>query len=71
MSSNELAISVVNLSKRYEIYETRRDRLKQFVMPTLRRKLGIMPRQYLLSSKMKCNTNLEVMCCDENKIQTS
>jgi hypothetical protein len=24
-----------------------------------------------LSSKLKCNTNLEVLCCDENQIQAS
>ncbi len=35
MSSNETAIRVSNLSKRYEIYDTPRDRLKQFVLPRL------------------------------------
>lgn len=25
----------------------------------------------LSSSKLKCNTNLKVMCCDKNQIQTS
>ena len=37
MSSNEIMIDVKNLSKRYEIYATPRDRLKQLVLPTLRR----------------------------------
>lgn len=35
MSSKAPAISVCNLSKRYEIYDTPRDRLKQFVLPRL------------------------------------
>lgn len=40
MSSNEFAIRVSNLSKCYQIYETPRDRLKQFLMPRIRRALG-------------------------------
>lgn len=35
MSSDEIVIDVQNLSKRYEIYATPRDRLKQLVLPTL------------------------------------
>ena len=35
MSSDDIAISVTNLSKRYEIYDAPRDRLKQFVLPRL------------------------------------
>lgn len=35
MSSDEFVIDVRNLSKRYEIYATPRDRLKQFVLPPL------------------------------------
>ncbi|MDP2112174.1 MAG: ATP-binding cassette domain-containing protein [Thiobacillus sp.] len=35
MSSNEIVIDVRNLSKRYEIYNTPRDRLKQLVLPHL------------------------------------
>jgi len=46
MSSNDIAIRVTNLSKCYEIYETPRDRLKQFVVPRLNRLLGQQPRQY-------------------------
>ena len=37
MSSNDIAIRVTNLSKRYEIYDNPRDRLKQFVLPRLQR----------------------------------
>ena len=35
MSSDEIVINVTNLSKRYEIYATPRDRLKQLVLPAL------------------------------------
>ena len=37
MSSKEIVIDVQNLSKRYEIYATPRDRLKQLVLPNLYR----------------------------------
>ncbi len=46
MSSNEIAVSVINLSKRYEIYHSPRDRLKQFVLPRLRRLAGKRLTQY-------------------------
>jgi lipopolysaccharide transport system ATP-binding protein len=46
MSSNDIAIRVQNLSKCYEIYDTPRDRLKQFVVPRLQRLAGKPPRQY-------------------------
>ena len=46
MSSNDFAIRVSNLSKCYQIYEAPRDRLKQFVMPRLRRALGRQSKQY-------------------------
>jgi lipopolysaccharide transport system ATP-binding protein len=46
MSSNDIAIRVENLSKRYEIYANPRDRLKQFVMPRLQRLAGREPKQY-------------------------
>lgn len=44
--ANEVAIRVSNLSKRYEIYSAPRDRLKQFVMPPIRRILGRAHKQY-------------------------
>ncbi len=44
--SSEIAIRVQNLSKCYQIYEHPRDRLKQFVMPHLRRMTGQAPKQY-------------------------
>jgi ABC-type polysaccharide/polyol phosphate transport system, ATPase component len=40
MSSNDFAISVAGVSKRYELYDTPRDRLKQFVMPRLASMVG-------------------------------
>lgn len=44
--SSDIAIRVENLSKRYEIYDTPRDRLKQLVLPRLRQKVGLPPAQY-------------------------
>ena len=46
MSFDDFAIRVTNLSKCYEVYNTPRDRLKQFVMPRLSSLLGKAPRQY-------------------------
>lgn len=46
MSSNDIAVRVTNLSKRYEIYGTPRDRLKQFVLPRLRGIVGKARKQY-------------------------
>jgi lipopolysaccharide transport system ATP-binding protein len=42
----EFAIRIENVSKCYEIYDTPRDRLKQFLLPRLARKVGRAPRQY-------------------------
>ena len=44
--SSEIAIKVEALSKCYQIYDTPRDRLKQFVLPRLQRLLGLSPRQH-------------------------
>lgn len=44
--SSEIAIKVEGLSKCYQIYDTPRDRLKQFVMPRLQRMLGFSPKQH-------------------------
>src|SRR5690606_2789744 len=46
MSSEELAVSVRGLGKSYQIYERPADRLKQFVMPRLQRRMGLPARQY-------------------------
>ena len=46
MSSERVAIRVTQLEKGYQIYKTPRDRLKQFVMPRLRRVVKRPPRRY-------------------------
>ena len=46
MSSSEIAIRVSNLCKRFEIYDTPRKRLQQFVLPRLQGFFGQVPRQY-------------------------
>ncbi|HIE5094669.1 ABC transporter ATP-binding protein [Stenotrophomonas maltophilia] len=46
MSSELPVIEVEGLSKSYFIYDTPRDRLKQFVLPRLRKLLGMPPRSY-------------------------
>lgn len=46
MSSDDVAILVSNLSKRYEIYETPGDRLRQFLLPKLLRTVRLNPKTY-------------------------
>ena len=46
MSSNDIAIRVTNVSKCYQIYESPRNRLKQFVFPRLKSLAGQAPKQY-------------------------
>ncbi len=46
MSSNEFAIRVEAVSKRFEIFEHPRDQLKQFIYPRIRRLLRLPERQY-------------------------
>ena len=46
MSSKEISIRVTDLSKCYEIYDYPSDRLKQFVMPKIRRAIGKLHNQY-------------------------
>lgn len=46
MSSNEIAISVKNLNKCFQIYENPRDRLKQFLLPRLRHLSGKSSKNY-------------------------
>ena len=43
---DDIAIRIQNLSKCYQIYNTPRDRLKQFVLPRLQRMAGQRPKQY-------------------------
>ncbi|MEF8722503.1 MAG: ABC transporter ATP-binding protein [Candidatus Accumulibacter delftensis] len=46
MSFNDIAIRVTNVSKRYQIYDAPRDRLKQFVFPRFSFLIGKTPKQY-------------------------
>lgn len=46
MSSNDIAISVDGVSKRYEIYDAPRDQLKQFLLPRIQRLTRKTPKQY-------------------------
>ncbi|TKC91789.1 ABC transporter ATP-binding protein [Trinickia terrae] len=46
MSCDDIAIRVHQLGKRYQIYETPRDRLKQFVLPRLYKLAGAKPKHY-------------------------
>ena len=46
MYSDDTAIRVSNLSKCYQIYDTPRDRLRQFMLPRLQRLAGQMPKKY-------------------------
>ena len=58
--SSEIAIKVENLSKCYQLYNTPRDRLKQFAMPRLRRLFGKTPRQYFQEYWALKNISFEV-----------
>ncbi|MFJ2458772.1 ABC transporter ATP-binding protein [Pseudomonas neuropathica] len=44
--SSDIAIKIENLSKCYQIYNAPRDRLKQFILPSLQRATGLQPQQY-------------------------
>ncbi|KAA0181094.1 ABC transporter ATP-binding protein [Cupriavidus gilardii] len=46
MSSDDLAIHVENLGKCYQIYDRPHDRLKQSIVPRMRRLVGASPRSY-------------------------
>jgi lipopolysaccharide transport system ATP-binding protein len=46
MSSNAVAVRVAGLSKHYQVYERPEDRLKQAIVPRLRRLTGLPPRTY-------------------------
>lgn len=46
MSSEQTVVSVRKVTKGYHIYDTPRDRLKQFIVPRLQRLTGRAPRQY-------------------------
>ena len=60
MFSDEVSIRIENLNKRYEIYETPIDRLKQFVLPNIRNLLGLSDRQYFHDFWALKNISFEV-----------
>jgi lipopolysaccharide transport system ATP-binding protein len=60
MSSDDIAIRVCNLRKSYQIYETPRDRLKQFVLPRLQRLTGQAPKQYYREFRALNDVSFEV-----------
>jgi lipopolysaccharide transport system ATP-binding protein len=60
MSSNSIAIRVQNLSKCYQIYNRPQDRLKQTLMPRLRRWVGQTPATYYQEFWALKDVSLEV-----------
>lgn len=46
MCSSDVAILVDNVSKRYELYDSPRDRLKQFILPGCQRMTGLSVKKY-------------------------
>src|SRR5690242_6697037 len=58
--SSEITVKVENLSKCYQIYDRPRDRLKQFIMPRLRRYAGLEPRQHFREFWVLKDVSLEV-----------
>ena len=46
MFSDDIALRVTDLNKCYHIYDSPRDRLKQFILPRLKRLTKQFPRQY-------------------------
>ena len=57
---NDIAIGVSNLSKCYHIYDTPRDRLKQFVLPRLQNAMGMQSKQYYREFWALKDINFEV-----------
>lgn len=60
MSSDDIAITVEGVSKRFEIYAHPRDQLKQFFFPRFSRMLGYVPRQYFREFWALQDINMEV-----------
>jgi lipopolysaccharide transport system ATP-binding protein len=58
--SSDIAIRVTNLSKCYQIYDNPRDRLKQFVLPRVKRALGRQPSNYFREFWALKDVSLEV-----------
>lgn len=58
--NNSIAIRVGDLEKNFAIYEHPRDRLKQFVLPRLRRIFGKTPKQYFRAFSALKNVSFEI-----------
>lgn len=58
--SSEVSIKIEHLSKCYQIYDHPRDRLKQFVLPPLRRRMGKPDRQYFREFWALKDVSLEI-----------
>lgn len=57
---SENAIEVHDLSKCYQIYDTPRDRLKQFLLPALRRSVGLTEEKYFREFWALRNVNFSI-----------
>jgi ABC-type polysaccharide/polyol phosphate transport system ATPase subunit len=60
MSSDNIVIRINDISKSYQIYDKPRDRLKQFIIPRLRRFTGQQPKQYFREFWSLKNISFEV-----------
>ena len=60
MSSEEIVLSVKNLSKHYEIYDKPSDRLKQFIFPKIARLFGRTPKKYYREFAALNNVSFEI-----------
>lgn len=58
--SSELAVSVRHVTKSFEIYATPRERLKQFVLPRVRKLLGLPARQYFRSFSALTDVSFDI-----------
>lgn len=60
MSCDDVAIQACNISKCFAIYDSPRDRLKQFMVPRTRQLLGLTPKQYYREFWALKDVSLEV-----------
>lgn len=59
--ASKLAVSVRHVTKSFEIYSSPRERLKQFVLPRLRRLLRLPPRQYFKSFSAVTDVSFDIL----------
>jgi lipopolysaccharide transport system ATP-binding protein len=60
MSSNDVAIKVEQVSKTFLLYRQPNDRLKQFILPRLRRTIGMKPKHYFTTFQALRGIDLEI-----------